>query len=97
VTVQGQIARTELGVETVVVLPADTDVGDAGTSSASRQTWISGGAVQSACAAVRERLLEIATGVFGEPVEMLRLEDGVVVSGLVRVVEIACAQDVERR
>jgi CO/xanthine dehydrogenase Mo-binding subunit len=36
--------------------------------------------VQSACAAVRERLLEMASGVFGEPVEMLRLEEGVVVS-----------------
>ena len=38
VTVQGQIARTELGVEHVLVLPADTQVGSAGSSSASRQT-----------------------------------------------------------
>ena len=47
VTVQGQIARTELGVERVVVLPADTAVGSAGSTSASRQTWMTGGAVKA--------------------------------------------------
>ena len=62
VTVQEQIARTELGVERVVVLPADTTVGSAGSSSASRQTWMTGGAVRSACAAVRERLAERGDG-----------------------------------
>ncbi|WP_328634050.1 molybdopterin cofactor-binding domain-containing protein [Streptomyces sp. NBC_00356] len=56
VTVQTQIVRTELGVERVVVLPADTQVGDAGSSSASRITWMSGGAVQGACKALRERI-----------------------------------------
>lgn len=56
VTVQAQIARTELGVERVVVLPADTQIGDAGSASASRITWMSGGAVQGACRAVREEL-----------------------------------------
>jgi CO/xanthine dehydrogenase Mo-binding subunit len=126
----------------VVGIAADVDLGRRGAVG---------------CAAVRERLLEMASGVFGEPVEMLRLEEGVVVSdrggeplliadvlgteaieetrefrhrqtfsprpdtgqgdghvayafaahravvdvdtelGLVRVVEIACAQDVERR
>jgi CO/xanthine dehydrogenase Mo-binding subunit len=54
VTVLGQIARTELGVENVLVLPADTQVGSAGSSSASRQTHMTGGAVQAACRAVRE-------------------------------------------
>ena len=52
----GQIARTELGVENVLVLPADTQVGSAGSSSASRQTHMTGGAVQAACRAVREEL-----------------------------------------
>ncbi|HZD74962.1 MAG TPA: molybdopterin cofactor-binding domain-containing protein, partial [Actinomycetota bacterium] len=33
VTVQAQIARTELGVQRVVVLPADTAVDSAGSSS----------------------------------------------------------------
>lgn len=56
VTVQAQIARTELGVERVVVLPADTQIGDAGSASASRITWMSGGAVQGACRAVRVEL-----------------------------------------
>jgi xanthine dehydrogenase D subunit len=56
VTVQAQIARTELGVERVAVLTADTQVGSAGSSSASRQTYVTGGAVKAACEAVRERL-----------------------------------------
>jgi OHCU decarboxylase len=56
VTVQAQIARTELGVERVAVLNADTGVGSAGSSSASRQTYVTGGAVRAACEAVRERL-----------------------------------------
>jgi xanthine dehydrogenase D subunit len=55
VTVQAQIARTELGVERVVVLDADTRVGSAGSTSASRQTYVTGGAVQAACQAVRAR------------------------------------------
>jgi CO/xanthine dehydrogenase Mo-binding subunit len=58
-TVQAQIARTELGVERVAVLDADTAIGSAGSSSASRQTYMTGGAVKAACEAVRERLLEL--------------------------------------
>ena len=38
--------RTELGVDRVVVAPADTAVGSGGSSSASRQTYVTGGAVQ---------------------------------------------------
>ena len=53
VSVQTQVARTELGVDAVVVRPADTDIGDAGSSAASRQTWMTGGAVRGACAMVR--------------------------------------------
>jgi xanthine dehydrogenase D subunit len=56
VTVQAQIARTELGVERVAVRTADTQVGSAGSTSASRQTYVTGGAVKAACEAVRERL-----------------------------------------
>ncbi|MEU4325161.1 xanthine dehydrogenase family protein molybdopterin-binding subunit [Nonomuraea dietziae] len=58
VTVEAQIARTELGIERVVIHPADNQVGDAGSSSASRQTYMTGGAVKAACEAVRERLFE---------------------------------------
>ena len=60
VTVQAQVARTELGVERVTVHPADTEVGSAGSSSASRQTYVTGGAVRAASARVRERVFELA-------------------------------------
>jgi xanthine dehydrogenase D subunit len=60
VTLAQQIARAELGVPRVVLHPADTQVGSAGSTSASRQTMMSGGAVQMACAGVREVLLERA-------------------------------------
>jgi CO/xanthine dehydrogenase Mo-binding subunit len=56
VTVLMQIARTELEVERVVILPADTFIGSAGSSSAARQTYVTGGAVRAACRAVREQL-----------------------------------------
>ena len=128
VTVQEQIARTELGVERVIVLPADTQVGSAGSSSASRQTYMTGGAVKLACEAVREELERRGAGDLVEllgddPIEVTREyhhrptfpldENGqgdahvtfafaahrAVVDvdaelGLVRVVEIATAQDV---
>ena len=79
VTVQAQIAGTELGVTDVVVLDADTQVGSAGSSSASRQTYITGGAVKSACEAVRERVLTLARSELGHTAAA-RLEGGAVVS-----------------
>ncbi|MBS2964995.1 molybdopterin-dependent oxidoreductase [Actinocrinis puniceicyclus] len=60
VTVQGQIARTELGVEQVSVEPADTRAGSSGSSSASRQSYMTGGAVKAACEAVRDQVFELA-------------------------------------
>ncbi|MEA5363899.1 xanthine dehydrogenase subunit D [Amycolatopsis sp., V23-08] len=57
VTIMQQIVRTELGVEQVTVLPMDTSIGNGGSTSASRQTYVTGGAVQAASAAVRARLL----------------------------------------
>ncbi|MEU0238165.1 xanthine dehydrogenase subunit D [Nocardiopsis sp. NPDC006198] len=60
VTVKGQIARTELGVEKVVIHPSDTQVGSAGSSSASRQTYMTGGAVRTACASVRAAVFALA-------------------------------------
>jgi CO/xanthine dehydrogenase Mo-binding subunit len=47
-----------LGVDDVVLEPMDTSIGSAGSTSASRQTWMSGGAVDAACRAVRERVFE---------------------------------------
>jgi CO/xanthine dehydrogenase Mo-binding subunit len=122
VTVMGQIARTELGVQNVLVLPADTQVGSAGSSSASRQTHMTGGAVQAACRAVKEELerrgSEIGDGIEAtreyhhrptQPLDEQGQGDAHVTFafaahravvdvdtelGLVRVVEIATAQDV---
>jgi CO/xanthine dehydrogenase Mo-binding subunit len=79
VTVQAQIAATELGVSNVAVLNADTQVGSAGSSSASRQTYITGAAVKAACEAVRDRVLELVRTELGRS-EATRLEGGAVVS-----------------
>ncbi|HEX2411315.1 MAG TPA: molybdopterin cofactor-binding domain-containing protein, partial [Solirubrobacteraceae bacterium] len=128
VTVQGQIARHELGVERVIVLPADTHVGSSGSSSASRQTYMTGGAVKLACEAVREELSRRGSGdvvelIGDDPIDVTRehhhrptfpldekgqgdahvtfafaahraIVDVDTDLGLVRVVEIATAQDV---
>ena len=55
-----QIARLELGTDDVVLASGSTaEVGSAGSSSASRMTWMAAGAVQAACRAAleeRERL-----------------------------------------
>ncbi len=58
VTIASQIARTILGVDEVQLDRIDTQVGSAGSTSASRQTWMSGGAVDAACRTVRERMFE---------------------------------------
>ena len=53
-----QIARSVLGVDTVLLEPISTAIGSAGSTSASRQTWMSGGAVDGACRRVREQLFQ---------------------------------------
>ena len=53
-----QIARSVLGVDQVIIDSVDTHIGSAGSTSASRQTWMSGGAVDGACRLVRQRLFE---------------------------------------
>ncbi|MEU7968402.1 molybdopterin cofactor-binding domain-containing protein [Streptomyces sp. NPDC049097] len=65
VTVHAQIARTELGVGRVTIQPADTQVGSAGSTSASRQTYVTGGAVKHACELVREEVLDKGRRKFG--------------------------------
>lgn len=59
-TVLVQVARDELTIDDVVLRAPDTQVGSAGSTSASRQTMMSGGAVQLASRAVREELFERA-------------------------------------
>jgi len=79
VTIEQQICRTELGVEHVVVAPQDTQVGSAGSSSASRQTYVTGGAVKAACESVRALVLTMAAQ-HGLEADDLRLEGEQVVS-----------------
>ena len=73
VTVQQQVARTELGVDRVVVAPADTAVGSSGSSSASRQTYVTGGAVREACRRIRDRVVALAGVESWEGVDPARL------------------------
>lgn len=85
VTVHAQIARTELGVAQVTIHPADTRVGSAGSTSASRQTYVTGGAIKHTCEAVREQVLELGRRKFGTyhpawATAELLLEDGKVVT-----------------
>jgi xanthine dehydrogenase D subunit len=56
-----QITRTELGVQKVIVETPNTTIDSAGSSSASRQTWMTGGAVLAACREVKTELARRAT------------------------------------
>jgi xanthine dehydrogenase D subunit len=80
VTVHGQIARTELGVERVTIHPANTEVGSAGSTSASRQTYMTGGAVKLAAEAVRNELFALGRSRYGWTANDLSLVGGKVVS-----------------
>ncbi len=86
VTVLAQIARTELGVANVAVHPADTRVGSAGSTSASRQTYMTGGAVRNTCEEVRRQVFGLGRRRFGaahpawDDPARLRLADGTVVT-----------------
>jgi len=72
ITIAAQIARTILGVDDVVLDQIDTGIGSAGSTSASRQTWMSGGAVDAACRAARERLFEAVGAQHGiEPIRLM--------------------------
>jgi CO/xanthine dehydrogenase Mo-binding subunit len=79
VGIQEQIARTELGVADVRVLAADTAIASAGSASASRLTWIAGGAVHDACGKLRAELLDRAAARHGADRAAIRLHEGVVV------------------
>jgi xanthine dehydrogenase D subunit len=80
VTLAQQIARTELGVTDVMLEVADTQIGSAGSTSASRQTMMSGGAVHMACVAVRRQILDHVAKAHRVPTDALELRDGRVVS-----------------
>ena len=74
VTLEAQIARTELGVRTVELRDKDTDIDEAGSSSASRQSWMTAGAVVGACQLVRDEILARAAAMLGRSDNELRLD-----------------------
>ncbi|MFM8969503.1 MAG: xanthine dehydrogenase subunit D [Actinomycetota bacterium] len=91
-----QIARSVLGVDTVLLEPISTAIGSAGSTSASRQTWMSGGAVDGACRLVRERLFARVANEHG--LDPLRLaidgDDVVDTMGTLRVPVAAASRGV---
>jgi CO/xanthine dehydrogenase Mo-binding subunit len=80
VTLVQQIAHDVFGTDKIIVAPADTSVGSAGSTSASRQTWMSGGAVDAACRKARDAVLEIVARRHGLVAGALEVEGGRVVS-----------------
>jgi CO/xanthine dehydrogenase Mo-binding subunit len=59
VTICQQIARSVLGIEHIAWVPVDTSqIGSAGSTSASRQTQMTGGAVYEAAVQLRDRIAE---------------------------------------
>ena len=87
ITIAGQIARSVLGVDEVLLDPIDTAVGSAGSTSASRQTWMSGGAVNAACTKVRGLLFDHVASVHGVDASTLSVEGGDIVdtAGVLRL------------
>lgn len=77
-----QIARTILGVDEVLLDTIDTQVGSAGSTSASRQTWMSGGAVKAACEKVLEDLFDHAALTFELSRDHVRIEETDIVDTL---------------
>jgi len=92
VTIAQQIARTLLGVDDVLLDRIDTLIGSAGSTSASRQTWMSGGAVDAACRRVRERLFEHVGRLWGVDPIRLVIEDDAVVDSTDRLRRISVAE-----
>ncbi|MEW6425474.1 MAG: molybdopterin cofactor-binding domain-containing protein [Bacillota bacterium] len=83
-TVLAQIAAEELGVELedVCVVAGDTGVSpDAGATSASRQTYISGNAVRLAAQQAKQVLLAEAAEMLGAPAEELQTAGGYIWRG----------------
>jgi xanthine dehydrogenase D subunit len=89
VTVEQQICRTELGVQHVVTSPKDTSLGSAGSSSASRQTYVTGGAIKAACEQVRGRLFALARRRLGHATDLYLSHGHVVAASGDSLVSIA--------
>lgn len=77
VTLAQQIGRTLLGTPDVVLEPASTaTIGTAGSTSASRQTWMSGGAVELACNAVADQVAARWAAAHGVDPDQVTVRDG---------------------
>ncbi len=79
-TLARQIVQEVLGVDEVLVVPADTDQPPAGPAARGRHTWVSGGAVERAAKMVRTQLLQPLAAKFGMSVELLTIADGKITS-----------------
>jgi xanthine dehydrogenase D subunit len=90
-TLLTQVVRTELGVDDVRMHPTDTHVGNAGSTSASRQSMMAGGAVQLACRQLREDLAARLTGDHGNAwtAASISLDDGWITVDGVRLGSLA--------
>jgi len=81
VTLMQQITRDIFGVDDVTLGEVATiGIGSAGSTSASRQSWMTGGAVDTACRAVRDRLLSAVAQRLEVPLAGLEIESGRVVA-----------------
>ncbi len=77
VTVSRQIVQEILGVDDVVLEPASTaTIGSAGSSAASRQTYMSGKALELACREIAERVLAVCATRYNVDAKRLVLENG---------------------
>lgn len=75
-----QVAAEEMGVDHAAVHPTCADTGitpEAGSSSATRQTYFTGSAVKLACGELRERLFDVASAMLGLHPHEIRCVSGV--------------------
>ena len=81
VTLMRQIAGEVLGVGDIVLAPAETaTIGSAGSTSASRQSWMSGGAVEKACRGVLAEILADVSASTGVAIDELQVVEGAIQS-----------------
>lgn len=81
VTVAGQIVRSTLGVTEVrLATPSTATIGPAGSSAASRQTVMSGGAIEKACRAIANLVKQTVANRYGISADLLAVEDGRITS-----------------
>lgn len=98
-TILAQIAAETLGMppEAIKIVSADTGrTPNAGATSASRQTYISGNAVKQAAEKLAEVLLTEAVDALRAPKESVRLQDGFAVSDLAERPPVALSSLIRR-